>query len=82
MVVQPRVNQHTDVQKAGLNVEKLEALTNDALYTFFHDKDNASNAKKEPYLKEIFKVAKQQERFKNGEIGRTVSETQCFGQRN
>ena len=64
------MNQHTDVQKAGLNVEKLEALTNDALYTFFHDKDNTNNAKKEPYLKEIFKVAKQQERFKNGEIGR------------
>lgn len=41
----------------------------DALSTFFSDKDNTNNAKKKPYLKEIFKVAKQEERYRNGEMG-------------
>jgi hypothetical protein len=31
--------------------------------------DNDANAKKRPYLNEIFKVARQEERYKNGEIG-------------
>ena len=69
MVVEPNASQHPDIQKLYLNVKKLEDVTNDALSTFFSDKENSSNAKKKPFLKEIFKMAKQEERYKNGEIG-------------
>lgn len=69
MVVEPNAKQHPDIQKLYLNVAKLEEVTMDALSTFFSDKENGNNAKKKPYLKEIFKVARQEERYKNGEIG-------------
>lgn len=69
IIVEPIHKQHPDIQKLQLNVAKLEEATNEALSTFFMDKDNQGNAKKKPYLKEIFKVAKAQERFKNGEVG-------------
>lgn len=68
MVVEPNAKQHPDIQKLNLNVAKLEEVTMDALSTFFADKENTNNAKKKPYLKEIFKVAKFEERYKNGEI--------------
>ncbi len=41
----------------------------DALSTWFADKENPANATKQPLLKELFKLAKQEERFKNTEIG-------------
>lgn len=69
MVVEPNDKQHFDIQKLNLNVQKLEEVTMDALSSFFADKENKSNANKKPYLKEIFKVAKQQERLLRGEIG-------------
>jgi hypothetical protein len=69
MVVEPNAKQHPDIQKLNLNVKKLEEVTTDALSTFFSDKENNNNAKKKPFLKEIFKVAKAEERYKNGEIG-------------
>jgi hypothetical protein len=69
MVVEPNATQHPDIQKLYLNVTKLEEVTMDALSTFFSDKDNTNNAKKKPYLKEIFKVAKAEERYRNGETG-------------
>ncbi|ODA81218.1 hypothetical protein RJ55_04182 [Drechmeria coniospora] len=66
LVVEPNGKQHPDIQKLGLNVKKLEETTNEALSAFFMD--NESNAKKRPYLNEIFKMARQEERFKNEEI--------------
>ena len=67
LVVEPNGKQHPDIQKLCLNVKKLEETTNEALSAFFMDND--ANAKKRPYLNEIFKMARQEERFKNGEIG-------------
>lgn len=67
LVVEPNGKQHNDIQKLGLNVKKLEETTYEALSSFFMD--NETNAKKRPYLNEIFKMARQEERFKNGEIG-------------
>lgn len=67
LVVEPNGKQHVDIQKLGLNVKKLEETTIEALSAFFMD--NETNAKKRPYLNEIFKVARQEERFMNGEIG-------------
>ncbi|KAG6021053.1 hypothetical protein E4U41_002632 [Claviceps citrina] len=66
LVVEPNIKQHNDLQKLGLNVKKLEETTYEALSSFFLD--NETNAKKRPYLSEIFKMARQEERFRNGEI--------------
>ncbi|CAF3586605.1 unnamed protein product [Fusarium graminearum] len=68
MIVEPNQRQHPDIQKLKLNVQKLEEITIEALSGFFADKDNPANAKKRPFLNEIFKVAKQEERFKKEEI--------------
>lgn len=67
LVIEPGAKQHADIQKLGLNVKKLEECTNEALSGFFSE--SATNAGKKQFLTEIFKVAKQQERYKNGEIG-------------
>ncbi|PHH82348.1 hypothetical protein CDD83_3297 [Cordyceps sp. RAO-2017] len=66
LVVEPNSKQHPDIQKLGLNVKKLEETTNESLSAFFMDSE--TNAKKRPYLNEIFKMARQEERYKNGEI--------------
>lgn len=76
MIVEPNKTQHPDIQKLNLNVKKLEEITTEALSAFFADKENPANAKKRPYLNEIFKVAKQEERFQNGEIGTFLE--RCF----
>lgn len=68
--MEPNSRQHPDIQKLNLNVKKLEEITIEALSGFFADKENPANARKRPYLNEIFKVAKQEERYKNDEIGR------------
>lgn len=69
MITEPNHLQHKDIQKHGLNVSKLEEATFEALGSFFGDVENPNNAKKKPYLREIFKVARYEERYKNGEIG-------------
>ncbi|KAI1393760.1 uncharacterized protein F4822DRAFT_424223 [Hypoxylon trugodes] len=73
MIVEPNHLQHPSVQKLYLNVSKLEEVTNEALSSFFTDKDNPNNGAKKPYLKEIFKVARFEERYKDGQIdGSTI----------
>jgi hypothetical protein len=69
MIVEPNKSQHPDIQKLNLTVRKLEEITIEALSTFFTDKEQPLNAKKKPYLTEIFNVAKYEEQYKNGEIG-------------
>lgn len=68
LVVEPNEKQHRDIQKLQLSVKKLEECTNEALSGFYAE--SATNASKKQFLNEIFKVAKQQERYKNGEIGK------------
>lgn len=70
MIVEPSHKQHHTLRKLYLNVGKLEEVTNEALSSFFTDKDNPSNVAKKPYLKEIFRVAKMEERYKDGQIGK------------
>lgn len=70
LIVEPPLKQHPDVQKSCLNVKKLEEITTEALSGFFSDPTQPGNKNKRPYLNEIFKVAKYEERYKNGEIGR------------
>lgn len=66
--MEPNEKQHRDIKKLQLNVRKLEECTTEALSGFYAE--SATNASKKQFLNEIFKVAKQQERFKNGEIGK------------
>ncbi|KAI1769055.1 hypothetical protein GGR53DRAFT_276414 [Hypoxylon sp. FL1150] len=68
MITEPSDKQHPSIRKLHLTVNKLEEVTLDALSAFFTDKDNNSNLSKRPYLKEIFKVAKMEERYKDGQI--------------
>lgn len=70
LITTPNRIQHSDLKKLNINVAKLEEATWDALSGFFADTNLPNNLKKKPFLKEIFRVAKYQERFKNGEIGR------------
>lgn len=70
MIVEPNNKQHPDIQKQNLNVKELEEITMNALSAFLADKENPDNGKTRLYLAEIFKVAKQEERFKKDEIGR------------
>jgi hypothetical protein len=70
MVILPREKQCSTVEKLGLNVKLLEEATMESLSVWFNDKDHPENGKKKVFLKEIFKVAKMQERYKNGEIGK------------
>ncbi|KAI9167492.1 hypothetical protein HJFPF1_03620 [Paramyrothecium foliicola] len=70
LVLEPHAKQHSEIQKVHLSVKKLEEITFDALSAFFMD--NEANSKKKPYLNEIFKVARQEERFRNGEIDGTT----------
>jgi len=72
LVIQPEDSRHQAIQKVNLDVKKLDEITMEALSTFFTDKENPNNEKKRPYLRDIFKVAKQEERFKRGEIDPTV----------
>jgi hypothetical protein len=72
MIVGPHDKQCPIVQKLNLNVKKLEEVTMEAMSNWFNDKDHPENAQKRPFLKEIFKLAKAEERFKNGEISEFV----------
>ncbi|KAH6694654.1 hypothetical protein VD0002_g7085 [Verticillium dahliae] len=75
MIVEPNEKQHPSIQKMNLTVEKLKEATEEALSMFFSAKENHKNAKKKPYLDEIFKVALSEQRFKHGEID---ADTQVF----
>jgi hypothetical protein len=70
MIVEPPHKQCATVQKLGLNVKKLEEVTMETMSIWFNDKDHPENATKRPFLREIFKIAKAEERYKNGEIGK------------
>lgn len=69
LITEPNRLQHRDIMKLNINVTKLEEATFEALSSWFGDVEAPNNAKKRPYLKEIFRVAKYEERYKNGEIG-------------
>lgn len=66
---------HTDLrppsmqQLEGVCVAKLETAAMEALSNFFQDPTKPRNAGKQPILKEIFKVARAEEKFTRNEIG-------------
>jgi len=72
LVVEPNPKQHPKIRDQGLTIAKLLEVAEDTLASFFSDKDNASNLKRKPFLKELFKVAKVEEQFKRDEIDATT----------
>lgn len=70
MLIEPVQSQHPSIQKLGLDVKKLEDVTNEALSNWLADKDHPENAAKKPIMVEIFKVALTEETYKAGSIGR------------
>ena len=69
MIIAPYEKQCPIVQKSRLNVAKLEEVTMETMSAWFNDDKHPNNPLKKAFLKEIFKVAKAEERYKNGEIG-------------
>ncbi|RYC63231.1 hypothetical protein CHU98_g2956 [Xylaria longipes] len=68
MLVEPLHKQHPAIRKVELDLHTLEAMTFKTLASWFNDKDFPANAEKKPLLKEIFKVAKQEARYRDGEL--------------
>ncbi|TVY88179.1 Uncharacterized protein LAWI1_G007561 [Lachnellula willkommii] len=64
MIVEPNHKQHEAIRKHELDVKTLEEVTWEATSNWFNDKEHPGNAAKRPFLKEIFKVAKFEERYK------------------
>lgn len=73
MLIQPAHLQHQSARKINGNVKKLEEATLEMMTPWFNDKEHPENATKKPFFKEIFKVAKAEERYLNGEIGKSMS---------
>lgn len=69
MITEPRERQHPDIQRLDVSVAKLEEVAMESLRQFFEDPVKPNNAKKRPILKELFRVAKLEERYKRNEIG-------------
>ncbi len=53
-----------------MNLSTLEAVTFEALSSFFSDKEKPQNKGKKPLLKDVFKIARQEARYKDNEISK------------
>ncbi|KAK4204423.1 hypothetical protein QBC40DRAFT_250125 [Triangularia verruculosa] len=73
LLTEPNHRQHEDIRRHNLTVAKLEEAAMDAAAAFFNASEE--NMKKKKWLKEAFKVAKMEEKYKRGEIDAT---TQIF----
>ncbi|QSZ30544.1 hypothetical protein DSL72_000098 [Monilinia vaccinii-corymbosi] len=82
MIVEPYHKQCQAVQKLNLNVKKLEEVTMEAMSNWFNEKDRPQNSAKKPFLREIFKVARREEQYKNGEITGDTYIQVMYGDRN
>lgn len=49
----------------------MHEATLEVMTPWFNDKEHPDNAQKAGFFREIFKVAKAEERYLNGEIGKT-----------
>ncbi|RAL63369.1 hypothetical protein DID88_003792 [Monilinia fructigena] len=82
MIVEPYHKQCLAVQKLNLNIKKLEEVTMEAMSNWFTEKDHPENSAKKPFLREIFKVARKEEQYKNGEITGDTYVHVMYGDRN
>jgi hypothetical protein len=69
LIVEPGA-QPPSIRRLGpITVAMLETAAMDSLSVFFQDASKPKNVRKRPIVKEIFKVAKMEERYKRNEIG-------------
>ena len=73
MSVESVASQHPSFQDQDISVQKLEDVSYEALSTWFKDPENPENMFRAPLIRELFKVARYEERYKNGEIGEWIS---------
>lgn len=52
-----------------ITVRKLEEVTKEAMSAWFNDKEKPKNAEKRVFLRDIFRVATMDERYRRGELG-------------
>lgn len=77
MIVKPPQEQDPAIRKLNLTVDKLKEVTMEAMSNWFNDKEHPENEGKKAYLREIFKVAKQQARFLAGGLGKSILQRCC-----
>ena len=68
MIVEPEEKRHHAIQKVNLDLKTLEETTYKALSSFFSDKESPANKSKKPLLEDIFRIARQEARYRDGEI--------------
>lgn len=69
LIIDPQT-QPPSIRRLGhISVARLEAAALDSLSSFFADAKKPKNARKRPILKEIFRVARIEEKYKRNEIG-------------
>ena len=73
MIIDPKTWPPSIQQLGEITVAKLEAAAMESLSNFFADTSKPQNANKRPILKELFRVAKMEERYKGNEIGRLLA---------
>lgn len=73
-----RIQHVSEYGKEHVNIKALQDKTKEAMLTWFNDKPE--NKAKSKYLDEIFKVARAEERYRRGEIGKFETEwyLDCF----
>lgn len=69
MLVEPRRQQHEVIRTAEMTISSLEDITFDALSSWFNDKKAPRNMSKKPFLRELFRVAVQEARYRDGGLG-------------
>ncbi|AEO68857.1 uncharacterized protein THITE_130193 [Thermothielavioides terrestris NRRL 8126] len=74
LVVDPE-KQPPEMRRLGINVAKLETVAMESLSSFFEDPSKPKNEQKKYILKELFKLAKMEEKYLRNEIDGT---TQVF----
>lgn len=70
MMTEPEDTKHTAIQAVCLTLNKLEEITFESLSSCFGDKQSPKNQNMKWILVELFKVARQEARFRNHEIGK------------
>ncbi|KAI1180383.1 hypothetical protein F4777DRAFT_598321 [Nemania sp. FL0916] len=68
LLVEPPHKQHPAIRKVDLNLDELESVTFKALSSWFSDRETPRNQSKRALLKDLFRVARLEARYRDGEI--------------
>jgi hypothetical protein len=70
IIVQPQEKRVLSLGKRDLTTEKLREATMVAMNNWLFDEEHPEDAVKRRLLEELFRVARAEEKYKNGEIGK------------